>query len=158
MFCSCHTIHNTVRHEICQRVLPLIEFPNPLNEITIISPILWGRTQSKWAIAKSLSQGPNIIGQCKNKWSTDSSLLLLRMHQWGLRDLYGLLTCNILMVFTFLCGTNQAKALNFEGAFDFQTKLARRKGLDLRTWTRLWKEILLRINQKKISTKLLNLH
>ena len=33
----------------------------------------------------------------------------------------------MLVVFTFLCVTNQAKALTFERAFDFQTKLTGRK-------------------------------
>ena len=33
------------------------------------------------------------------------------------------------LVFTFLCTTNLAKALTFEGAFDFQTKLAWKKGI-----------------------------
>ena len=32
-------------------------------------------------------------------------------------------------MFTFSCTTNQAKALTFEGAFDFQTKLDRKKGI-----------------------------
>ena len=32
----------------------------------------------------------------------------------------------MLLVFTFLCATNQAKALTFEGAFDFHRNLAER--------------------------------
>ena len=35
------------------------------------------------------------------------------------------------MVFTFLCVTNQAKALTFEGAFDFQMKFAEKKGIGI---------------------------
>ena len=33
------------------------------------------------------------------------------------------------MVFTFSCTTNPAKALTFEGAFDFQTKLVGKNGI-----------------------------
>ena len=33
------------------------------------------------------------------------------------------------MTFTFLCTTNQAKALTFEWAFDFQTKLVGKNGI-----------------------------
>ena len=33
------------------------------------------------------------------------------------------------LVFIFLCTINQEKAFTFEGAFDFQTKLARRNGI-----------------------------
>ena len=35
------------------------------------------------------------------------------------------------LVFTFLSTTNQAKAFTFSGAFDFQIKLAGRKGIRL---------------------------
>ena len=35
-------------------------------------------------------------------------------------DLWGLLNCSKSLVFTFLCATNHAKALTFEGTFDLQ--------------------------------------
>ena len=47
------------------------------------------------------------------------------MHQLGLRVLKGLLNFSMSLFFTFLCGTNQVKALTLEGTFDIYKKLAR---------------------------------
>ena len=49
-------------------------------------------------------------------------------------------------MFTFLCTTNLAKALTFEGAFDFQTNLVKRNGSGLEKLDKVKKKILLRIN------------
>ena len=38
----------------------------------------------------------------------------------------GLLNCSMSLVFTFLCATNQARALTFERAFDLHKNLVRR--------------------------------
>ena len=52
------------------------------------------------------------------------------MHQPGLRALKGLFNCSMSLVFTFLCATNQAKALTLEGTFVFHKKLAGEKGIE----------------------------
>ena len=58
-----------------------------------------------------LRQNPKVIKQCKRR-RLIISLLLHMMHQSRLRALKGLLNCNMSMVFTILCVTNQAKAIN----------------------------------------------
>ena len=113
-----HTIHRRERDAILQRVLPLIEFPKHLKEITNISQILLGWTHSIPSYEKILCHSPKVIRQCKKRWSI-VSLLLQRMHQSGLRVLKSLLNCNMLLVFTFLWAINQAKALALEGTFEF---------------------------------------
>ena len=130
-----------MRQIVCQRILSLNEFPNCLKEVIIISLILVGGTQTILAKLKCLCQSPKANEQCRKRWSIDSPLPLHKMHQCGPRDLQGLLTYSKSLVFTFLYTTNQAKALPFKEAFDFQTKSAKKKGLgfkdlDLRTWTR----------------------
>ena len=80
-----------------------------LKEITIISQILLGWTHSILAYEKILCHNLKVIGQCKKRWSIVSLLLLQRMHQSRLRALKGLFTCNMSLVFTFLCATNQTK-------------------------------------------------
>ncbi|RVW46815.1 Transcription initiation factor TFIID subunit 1 [Vitis vinifera] len=47
------------------------------------------------------------------------------------------------LVFTFLCDTNQAKALTFEGAFDFHSKLAGRNKIGFEKLDKAKKKILL---------------
>ena len=47
------------------------------------------------------------------------------------------------LVFTFLCDTNQAKALTFEGAFDFHRKLAGRNKIGFEKLDKAKKKILL---------------
>ena len=46
------------------------------------------------------------------------------MHQLGPRALNGLCNCRRLLVFTFLCTTNQAKGLILDKNTDFYKKLA----------------------------------
>ena len=58
-----------------------------------------------------LRHNPKVIKQCKRRRSI-ISLLLHMMHQSRLRALKGLLNCNMSMVFTILCVTNQGKAIN----------------------------------------------
>ena len=79
------------------------------------------------------------------------------MHQWELRDLWGLLNCSLSLVFAFSCTTNQAKALTFEGAFDFQTNLAKRNKIGFQELDKAKKKKLFRINLRRIKTKHLNL-
>ena len=50
------------------------------------------------------------------------------------------------LVFTFLSTTNQAKALTFGGAFDFQIKLTGRKGIRLEDLDKAVKKYLTEMN------------
>ena len=83
-----------------------------------MSQILLGGTQSNLAGLKSLYHSPIVNGQCRKRWSIDSPFPLHKTHHSGQRDLS--------LVFTFLCATNQARALTFEGAFDLPKNLAKR--------------------------------
>ena len=61
--------------------------------------------------------------------------------------------------FTFLCATNQAKALSLGGAFDFykKKKLTGKTGKGFDKLDKAKKKKLLRMNVKRIKTKFLNL-
>ena len=59
LFLSCHTIHTKVRQAICQSVLPLNEFPQPLKAITNMSSKLLGGTQTNPARLNNLCQTSN---------------------------------------------------------------------------------------------------
>ena len=47
------------------------------------------------------------------------------------------------LVLTFLCTTNQAKALTFEGAFDFQINLAEGNGIEFKKLNKAMENFLL---------------
>lgn len=56
------------------------------------------------------------------------------------------------LMFTFLCSTNQEKALTFDGAFDFHKNLARKNEIGFNKLDKAKKKKLLRINSKRIKT------
>ena len=51
-----------------------------------------------------------------------------------------LLTCNMSLVLTFLCTNTHIKALTFDGAFDFQTKLVERSEIGIETLDKTMKK------------------
>ena len=59
-----------------------------------------------------------------------SALPLHMMHQSRLRALNDLLNCSMSLVCTFLCATNQAKAMILEETLDFHKNFAGWKGTE----------------------------
>ena len=60
-------------------------------------------------------------------------------------------------MFTFLCATNQAKALTFNGAYDFHKILARKNRIGFDKWDKAKKTFFIENIRERIKTKLLNL-
>ena len=97
--------------------------------------MLLGGTQSNLARLKSLCHRPIVNGQCRKRWLIDSPFPLHKTHHRGQKDFYGLLNCIMSLVFTFLCATNQARALIFEGALISSKTWSEETRWDLRDWT-----------------------
>ena len=105
-----------------------------------MSTILLGGTQANPTRLNSLGQSPMVTGQWRKMWSINSPFPLQKMHHWGQRDLSGLLNCNLSLVFTFTCATNQARALTFEGAFELHKNLVERNKIGFETFDKTKKK------------------
>ena len=68
------TIHIKARQVVSHKTWPIMDLPNSLYEMIIMSHIPLGGTQSRWANLNTLCHSLKVKGQCKKRWSIDLSL------------------------------------------------------------------------------------